>query len=72
MGTDGNCLSGLISSRPCFMSYRFDITSSRSEQVLTGRKRLRGTLIPIQAEREDEAGLIKEINNELVIRLVFY
>ena len=52
MGTDGNCLSGLKLSRPCSMSYRFDMTSSKSEQVLTGRKRLRGTFIPVWVGRE--------------------
>lgn len=52
MGTDGNCLSGLRSRRPCFMSYRFDMTSNKSEQVLTGRKRLRGTFIPVRVKRE--------------------
>lgn len=31
---------------PAFMLYRLDMTSRRSEVVLTGRKRLRGTLMP--------------------------
>ena len=46
MGTEGNWRSGLMRRQPWFISYRLDITSSRSEHFLTGRKRLRGTLIP--------------------------
>ena len=37
---------GSITSWPCCSVYRSDLTSIRSEQVLTGKKRLRGTLTP--------------------------
>lgn len=33
-------------SEPAFRLYRLDMTSSRSEVVFTGKKRLRGTLMP--------------------------
>ena len=37
---------GSIWSWPCFREYRSDLTSIKSEQVLTGKKRLRGTFTP--------------------------
>lgn len=45
-GVVGNSLRGLIVSDPASRLYRLDMTSSRSEVVLTGKKRLRGTLMP--------------------------
>ena len=52
MGTVGNCRNGFIVNRPCSISYRFDMIINKSEQVLTGRKRLRGTLIPMKGTRK--------------------
>lgn len=46
-GVVGNSLFSLIVSEPASRLYRLDITSSRSEDVFTGRKRLRGTFTPM-------------------------
>lgn len=45
-GTVGNSRFSLMVKEPALRLYRLDITSRRSEVVLTGRKRLRGTFIP--------------------------
>lgn len=45
-GVVGNSLFGLMLSEPASRLYRLDMTRSRSDVVLTGRKRLRGTFIP--------------------------
>jgi hypothetical protein len=45
-GTDGNDLSGFISNKPFFCVYKLLIISIKSLVVLTGKKRLLGTLIP--------------------------
>lgn len=45
-GVVGNSLFLLMVRDPASRLYRLDMTSSRSEVVLTGRKRLRGTLMP--------------------------
>lgn len=45
-GVVGNSLLGLMVSEPASRLYRLDMTSSRSDVVFTGRKRLRGTLMP--------------------------
>ena len=46
-GVVGNCLLLLITMQPCFSSYKLLMISSKSCVFFTGRKRLRGTLIPI-------------------------
>ncbi len=46
-GTEGNDLSGFISSRPFFWVNRLLMIRSKSLVVLTGKNRLLGTLIPI-------------------------
>lgn len=46
-GVVGNSLFWLMVSEPASRLYRLDITSSRSEVVFTGRKRLRGTFTPM-------------------------
>lgn len=45
-GTEGNSRFSLIVRDPALRLYRLDITSRRSDVVLTGKKRLRGTFIP--------------------------
>lgn len=45
-GVVGNSLLGLMVSEPASRLYRLDMTRRRSDVVLTGRKRLRGTFIP--------------------------
>lgn len=45
-GVEGNSLFLLMVSEPASRLYRFDITSSKSDDVFTGRKRLRGTFTP--------------------------
>lgn len=45
-GTVGNSRFSLMVKDPALRLYKFDITSRRSDVVLTGRKRLRGTFIP--------------------------
>jgi hypothetical protein len=45
-GVVGNIRWGLITSDPFLRLYKLLITSSRSDVFLTGRNRLRGTLIP--------------------------
>lgn len=45
-GVVGNILWGLITSDPFLRLYKLLITSSRSDVFLTGRNRLRGTLMP--------------------------
>lgn len=46
-GVVGNSLLLLMVSEPASRLYRLDITSSRSEDVFTGKKRLRGTFMPM-------------------------
>lgn len=46
-GVVGNSLFLLMVSDPASRLYRLDITSSRSDDVFTGRKRLRGTFTPM-------------------------
>jgi hypothetical protein len=46
-GTDGNDRFGFISNKPFLNVNKLLITSNKSAVVLTGKKRLRGTLIPI-------------------------
>jgi hypothetical protein len=45
-GVVGNIRCGLITSEPFLRLYKLLITSSRSDVFLTGRNRLRGTLMP--------------------------
>ncbi len=45
-GTEGNERWAFITKFPRLSVNKFDITSKRSDVVLTGRKRRRGTLIP--------------------------
>lgn len=45
-GTVGNSRFSLMVRDPALRLYKLDITSKRSDVVLTGRKRLRGTFIP--------------------------
>lgn len=46
-GVVGNSRLSLMVSEPASRLYRLDITSSRSDDVFTGRKRLRGTFTPM-------------------------
>ena len=45
-GTEGKDRLGFIVSDPACKLYRLDMTISRSEEVFTGKKRLRGTFTP--------------------------
>ena len=65
-GTDGKFRSGLTVSIPCFSSYRFDMISSKSAVVFTGKNRLRGTLIPTH----NTLGLMSAIPLELHLLFV--
>ena len=68
MGTVGNCRDGFIVNRPCSISYRFDMIINKSEQVLTGRKRLRGTLIPRrEQERKKNSHTLKLSEISIII-----
>ena len=49
-GTEGNERLEFITKFPRFSVNKFDMTSKRSDVVLTGRKRRRGTLIPDERE----------------------
>ena len=51
-GTLGNERLGDISNAPVFIEYKLLITINKSDVVLTGRKRLRGTLIPGENKKE--------------------
>lgn len=46
-GVVGNIRCGDIAKLPFFKWYKFDMTNSKSEVFFTGKKRERGTLIPI-------------------------
>lgn len=46
-GVVGNILCGDITSEPPRRLYKLDMTSSKSDVFLTGKKRDRGTLIPM-------------------------
>jgi len=46
-GVVGNILKGLIDNDPLRIWYKLLITNKRSEVFFTGKKRLRGTFIPI-------------------------
>lgn len=50
-GTAGNERFSFIVKLPRWSVYKFDITSKRSDVVLTGKNRRRGTLIPINRYR---------------------
>ncbi len=45
-GTEGNERWAFITKFPRLSVNKFDITSNKSDVVLTGKKRRRGTLIP--------------------------
>lgn len=51
-GTDGKHLLGFISSAPVFKLYKLLITTSRSDDVFTGKNLLLGTLTPAGMERD--------------------
>lgn len=50
-GVVGNIRCGDMHSEPPFNEYKFDMTSRRSEVFLTGKKRDRGTLMPMEPSK---------------------
>ena len=50
-GTDGKDLSGFMTRLPDDKPYRLLMMMSRSDVVFTGKKRCRGTLIPVTFQK---------------------